>query len=125
MSALRRSWSLVRGKWCYVFGVKFFVGTFAFFVSWLWHVYVAPSHFTPFGYIIGMIPSALMAPFFSILVTIIYISLRVEKEGLDAQALSNNLGLVDKLDEDVNITRHEQSDEEEAAMELSGLPEVA
>ena len=112
-SALKRSWSLVKGRWCYVFGIKFLVGLVVLVVVRLWSSLVAPPHFTFSGFIVGAIPSALMAPYLSVLVTVIYINLRVEKEGLDAQALAQDLG---EPDDEAEMTSNENSDDDEPAI---------
>lgn len=48
--------------------------------------------FSVWGSLINMIPASLFVPAFAILKTIIYISIRAEKEGLDVDGLSQEIG---------------------------------
>lgn len=122
---MKRSKSLVSGQWCFVFGIKFLVGFTIMVVTRLWNAFVAPPHFSFFGFIVGMIPSAIAAPFLSILVTVLYIHLRVDKEGLDAQALGNDLGepTTTATDGEGELTSNENSDSDDDMVDVS-VPQI-
>lgn len=93
IGGIGRSFALVRKNWCYVFCVKFIMMVPFGICNKLWIDHVAPFVFTLPGFYVGVIPSMLIAPFVSILVTVIYLNLRIKKEGLDTQALAANLGV--------------------------------
>jgi hypothetical protein len=84
---------LVSDHWCYAFGIWFIcfaVGT-AFHL--IWNQIFTINAYTFSGTIMGSIPSFLVNPIAAVMVTIMYINLRVEKEGLNAAVFSHELGV--------------------------------
>jgi hypothetical protein len=96
IAALKRSWSLVADRWCYVFGTYFVSCTVMMVVQILWQSLFANAFnaFTFFGSIMGALPSLVFNPILAVMMTIMYINLRIEKEGLNAEAFSRDLGIV-------------------------------
>ncbi|CAB9505208.1 expressed unknown protein [Seminavis robusta] len=92
MAALKRSGELVSGSWCYVFCTYMVSALVLTFLQLLWKGFVNYNLFTPLGSLVGHIPSVLGGPFLAIMMTIMYINLRVEKEGLNAELFARNLG---------------------------------
>ena len=82
VEAMKRSWTLVTGSWGYV------CCTYMIIVS-LWTAFIVPCMHVfmtnPLEWIILLIPFIFLGYFPNILITIMYINLRVEKEGLSAE----------------------------------------
>lgn len=98
-------------------------------VNHFWIAFVAPPLFTPGGFLVAVIPGAIVTPLFPILVTVLYINLRVEKEGLDAQALADSGSAVSKEPESTtnsNSSDGNNSDESdtEGMVDIATVPEV-
>jgi len=92
VAGLEKSWSLVSGRWCYVFGAHFAVLPGLYAVTHIWIALLAPPLFTFWGAIVFAIPAILAAPILASLVTVVYMSLRVEKDGINAPMLAVELG---------------------------------
>ena len=97
-SAFKRSMNLVSGSWCYVFCTVMIVFITTMIFQAVWGAVVVGGNdaghtmFTIFGSIVASIPTIITAPIWGILMTIMYMNLRIEKEGLNADLLARNLG---------------------------------
>jgi hypothetical protein len=97
--SLKRSYNLVTGSWCYVFCTYFIVMIFMVVLHLTWNAIWKASFaggndfaFSLWGSIVATIPNVILVPIFSCMMTIMYINLRVEKEGINAEMLAQNLG---------------------------------
>ena len=111
-AALRRSWSLVSNRWCYVFGTYVSSMAAMMVVQILWQsIFANFNAFTFFGSIMGALPSLVFNPILAVMMTIMYINLRIEKEGLNAEAFSRDLGIVAPYSSLISHDEHEQEAE--------------
>ena len=96
-------------------------------VQLVWSLFVAPSTImTAFGFLIAAIPALMVVPFFSILIVVLYINLRVEKEGLDQQALASDMGEPTQEEAEMTVSGG-AGDNEEGDSEENGdvtLPKI-
>jgi hypothetical protein len=93
--SLKRSYNLVKGSWCYVFCTYFIAVTFMVAVQIIWNAILDGGNdlaFSLWGSVVATIPNVIFVPIFSCMMTIMYINLRVEKEGINAEKLAQNLG---------------------------------
>ena len=97
-SAFRRSMNLVSGSWCYVFCTVMIVFIITMIIQMVWSAVVVGGNdaghtlFSIYGSIVAIMPTIITGPSLGILMTIMYINLRIEKEGLNADLLARNLG---------------------------------
>ena len=91
---MKRSWNLVSGSWCYVFGTWFVCMVFSVGFHLVWQSIFALNAYTVTGSIMSSIPSLIVSPILAVMMTIMFMNLRVEKEGLDAQVFARELGAV-------------------------------
>jgi len=97
-ASFRRSSELVSGSWCYVFCTYMISFIFMLVIQMVWSAVMVggndASHtlFSFFGSILAAIPGILFIPIFAIMMSIMYINLRIEKEGLNADRLARNMG---------------------------------
>jgi hypothetical protein len=89
--ALKRSWALVSGSWCYVFATYQIAFSFVLVLQFTFKSVFPYSLYTPAGAVIGFIPAIIFGPILAIMKTIMYLNLRVEKEGLNAEVFDRNL----------------------------------
>jgi hypothetical protein len=94
VAAMKRSWSLVSDRWCYVFGTYVVASVIMMVVQFIWQALFTFNAFTFFGSIMGALPSLIFNPILAVMMTIMYINLRIEKEGLNAEIFSRELGIV-------------------------------
>jgi hypothetical protein len=95
IGSLKRSYNLVTGSWCYVFCTHFIAMTFMLVLQMVWKAIFAGGSdplFTVWGAVVTAIPNVICVPIFACIMSIMYINLRVEKEGLNAENLAENLG---------------------------------
>jgi hypothetical protein len=93
--SLKRSYKLVTGSWCYVFCTYFIPTIFMVILRMIWNAIFAVGSdplFTVWGAVVTAIPDVICVPIFACITSIMYINLRVEKEGLNAANLAENLG---------------------------------
>lgn len=99
MSSLKRSYELVSGSWCYVFCMFLIAYSIMLVLQLIWGAIFTGGNdaghtmFSFSGSIIASIPSIIFGPMFAIIMSIMYINLRIEKEGLNADVLARNLGI--------------------------------
>jgi len=96
--AIRKSQELVEGSWCYCFCTVLIGFAMVFVVKIFWIVVVLQLLFKGFllytfkGALLMVIPMLFALPILSILQTVMYFNLRVEKEGMNFEALLRDLG---------------------------------
>jgi hypothetical protein len=96
--SLKRSYNLVSGSWCYVFCTFFIVYVIMVIGQMIWSAIFAGGNdlghtvFSVWGSLGASIFGIFMAPLFAITKTIMYFSLRVEKEGLNADVFLREVG---------------------------------
>ena len=91
-AALKRSWTLVSGSWCYVFCTNMISLTLLIVVQTIWKSVWGLNPYTPLGSVLSSLPTIIMGPMLAIVMTIMYINMRIEKEGLNAELFARNLG---------------------------------
>jgi len=94
LASFRRSMDLVSGSWCYIFCCLMIASFFTFVLVIVWSSICASGYialFSPLGYVITCIPSIIYMPLHAIIMTIIYINLRIEKEALNSDMLAKDL----------------------------------
>jgi hypothetical protein len=91
VGALKRSWALVSGSWCYVFCTYSCALAFLLTSQYLWKNLLSVNVYTPAGSLLGSVPSIIYGPILATMMTIMYINLRIEKEGLNAELFDQNL----------------------------------
>jgi hypothetical protein len=100
VQALRRSFRLVRGRWWPAFGLLLIgvilVWIFAAIIEGIFAALfvVAESNLTIFlvNAVGGTLSSMLTTPFLAAFITVLYVDLRVRKEGFDLQLLAERVG---------------------------------
>eukprot|EP00548_Thalassiothrix_antarctica_P000353 CAMPEP_0194149536 /NCGR_PEP_ID=MMETSP0152-20130528/38471_1 /TAXON_ID=1049557 /ORGANISM="Thalassiothrix antarctica, Strain L6-D1" /LENGTH=355 /DNA_ID=CAMNT_0038851767 /DNA_START=56 /DNA_END=1123 /DNA_ORIENTATION=- len=99
--AILKSQNLTRGSWCYCFCTALIGYAVVVLMKILWIMIVLEGIFkdtdqyllyTLTGSLLMTVPLALVLPIFAILQTIMYFNLRVEKEGMNFEALLKDLG---------------------------------
>jgi len=95
-ASFRRSMDLVSGSWCYVFCTVAIFYFFLYVVTLVWALIIG-NHagntiFSVIGSFVSMLPSIVFQPVLSIMMTTMYINLRIEKEGMNFDILARNLG---------------------------------
>lgn len=98
LPSFKRSSNLVSGSWCYVFCTY----TICFVLTVVVQMVVmsmcgisgdgGASMFSMSGSAVTAIPTIFMIPIFSIMMTVMYLNLRIEKEGLNFETLAENMG---------------------------------
>jgi hypothetical protein len=91
VEALKRSWTLVSGSWCYVFCTYIITVVFTMVLQVVWVIVLPSNTNTLAGSIVGSVPSIICGPVSAIMMTIMYINLRIEKEGLNEELFDQNL----------------------------------
>ena len=99
LASLKRSWELSSGSWCYVFCTFLICYFFMIVVQLIWsYIFlggindVGKTMFSVAGSIAAIIPAVIFVPIFSIMMTLMYLNMRIEKEGLNADVLTRNMG---------------------------------
>jgi len=99
VQSLKRSWNLVKERRCYVFCVAMSFGFFYMIVQMILSTIflgagagMDKTMFSVPGILVLSLFSFLLAPLASILNMVIYINMRVQKEGLVAERLRSELG---------------------------------
>mmetsp|Transcript_1455 Transcript_1455/g.1996 ORF Transcript_1455/g.1996 Transcript_1455/m.1996 type:complete len:334 (-) Transcript_1455:240-1241(-) len=96
INAIRRSFEISEGRRAYIFCAVFILWTGKVIVSQLLHNIFSSGNpmaafLTPFGIIISFVPDLIYLPINSILKTVLYASVRVDKEGLTQAVLKREL----------------------------------
>ena len=98
LASFKRSSELSSGSWCYVFCTFLICYFFMIVVQLIWsYIFlggndVDKTMFSVTGSIVDIIPAVIFVPIFSIMVTLMYLNMRIEKEGLNADVLTRNMG---------------------------------
>ena len=92
VEALKRSWALVSGSWCYVFCTYLILGSFLVILSSIGQLVSGINVYSPMGIILGSILSTIVGPTLVITMSVMCINLRVEKEGLNTELFPCSLG---------------------------------
>ena len=96
-ASLKRSWELVSGAWCYVFCTMFLCQILLILLNVIWSQLLlglesTSALFSVYGTIASLVPAIVFGPFLSILVTLMYFNMRIDKEGLNQSELIRNMG---------------------------------
>lgn len=98
VAAMKRSWNLVQGSWCYVFCTCMIATCLVMFIQLFYQNMLHINVYTPLGAFLTYIPNIFLGPPLASMMTIMYINLRIEKEGLNAELFAQNLGRSDGVD---------------------------
>jgi hypothetical protein len=90
---MKRSWNLVSDHWCSVFGIWLIMFAIGTGLHLLWSHFFTANAYTISGAIVGSIPSFIVNPIMAVMMAVVYINLRIEKEGLNTEAFSRDLGI--------------------------------
>ena len=127
MNGMRRSFELTKHSWCYVFCISFVVILIMVPGHMIWNIFAhlafGDINFSSWGFLVSSLYFVFVFPVSAIAQSVMYFNLRVEKEGLNADALWDEFrqeqGRVPD-DAVVGQGRYEQlvdnEDEEEAAV---------
>lgn len=102
-ASLKRSSALTMGSGCYVFCTYMFCSILLYILNLVWqHLTIGAGSndaiFTIFGSLLGLVPSIVFVPVLSIVMTLMYLNMRIEKEGLNEETLIRNMGDSGALD---------------------------
>ena len=124
-ASLKRSWNLVNGSWCYVFCTFFSCLIPVSLLTMLWQGLLGMDStsaiFSIRGTLLTLAPVVLSGPIIPIFSTLMYLNVRIEKEGLNQSELIRNMGdsgaledaytpLLDLDDDDVSPFLDEEAD---------------
>lgn len=87
--SMSRSWNLVSGSWWQVFGVIVIAGVLASIVTWILNMIGGNNFFT--YWIFSTIGLLITAPFVALVSVVLYVDLRIRREGLTAETLASEL----------------------------------
>jgi hypothetical protein len=117
ISAMKRSWNLVSDRWCFVFGLSFINGTIGIVFFVIWKNIFNYNVYTFYGSIMNLIPGLIVYPIMAVMMTVMYINLRVEKEGLNAEVFARELdAAAEAYDSLMNPGAQEEIEEKELAV---------
>eukprot|EP00545_Synedropsis_sp_CCMP1620_P001444 CAMPEP_0119004994 /NCGR_PEP_ID=MMETSP1176-20130426/1468_1 /TAXON_ID=265551 /ORGANISM="Synedropsis recta cf, Strain CCMP1620" /LENGTH=306 /DNA_ID=CAMNT_0006956757 /DNA_START=35 /DNA_END=955 /DNA_ORIENTATION=+ len=100
-ASFKRSYNLVSGSWCYVYCTFMIAYILMMILQSIQGLLVAlvggndvgrTTISSFFGSMAAALPGIIFAPIYAIMTSIVYINLRVEKEGLNAYLLARTLG---------------------------------
>jgi len=98
VGALKRSYNLVSGQWCYVFCTYIILMIFTMVFQMVWTLMLlggtdyGSTVFSPVGSVVSAVPGIVTSPIFATVTTVMYFNLRTEKEGLNARVLQREMG---------------------------------
>jgi hypothetical protein len=131
IASFGRSSELVSMSWCYVFCTATIAYFFMMLCQVVWSAVFAGGNdaghtlFSVWGTFIAAVPAVVFMPVLAIMMTIMYINLRVEKEGLNADRLARDLGRSEGTSGDsVAATRTYSplvNEDDEAAAQVSSV----
>ncbi|KAL3927050.1 MAG: hypothetical protein SGBAC_013239 [Bacillariaceae sp.] len=94
--SLKRSWNLAAGSCCYVFCVFTILQTLMIVLNMVWQMLLgiegSGALFSVYGALVSLVPCIILGPIFSIVITLMYLNMRIEKEGLNESELIRNMG---------------------------------
>ena len=128
LASFKRSSQLSSGSWCYVFCTFLICCFFMIILNHVWsYIFlggndVGKTMFSVTGSIIDIIPAVVCLPVLSIVMTLMYLNMRIEKEGLNADVLTRNMGDSGAIDSGYSLLIDQSM--EEAQVTVSNDEEV-
>ena len=128
LASFKRSSELSSGSWCYVFCTFLICYFFMIVVQLIWsYIFlggndVGKTMVSVTGSIIDIIPAVVFQPVLSIVMTLMYLNMRIEKEGLNADVLTRNMGDSGAIDSGYSLLIDQSM--EEAQVTVSNDEEV-
>lgn len=104
IASFKRSWTLSKGSWCYIFCTFLIFYIFLIILQLVWGTVVVggsdvnSSMLSLWGSILSIMPAIFFVPIMSIVMTLMYLNMRIEKEGLNEHVLLRDLGASGAVD---------------------------
>ncbi|CAJ1937778.1 unnamed protein product [Cylindrotheca closterium] len=122
-ASMKRSWDLIAGSWCYVFCTVIFCQIFlvmlnVVFTQIILGIDATGALFSVYGTLASLVPGIIVNPIFSIVMTLMYLNMRIEKEGLNQNELIRNMGEAGAL-ENAYTPLLDEEDFEESPLALN------
>ena len=120
VASFRRSWQLSKGSWCYIFCTALIFYVVVIVAQFAWSNLVVGgddinrSTLSFWGSLISALPGIVVVPVMSVLMTLMYLNMRIEKEGMNEDVLINDLGAMGVSEADYRPLEDDGDDEEPA-----------